>query len=97
MSSCTACFGLGMVVEVIDETLDTLPESQWFTALDLQSGYWQVELVEEDQHKSAFCTPEGLFEIKEMPFGLCNAPATFQSSWILFLLDCSAWSTCWYT
>ena len=43
----------------IDETLDTLSGSQWFTTLDLTSGYWQVELAEEDRQKSAFCTTDG--------------------------------------
>eukprot|EP00731_Ephydatia_muelleri_P033767 Em0037g31a len=62
----------------IDDTLDTLCGSKWFSTLDLLSGYWQVEMSPEDRHKTAFCTPQGLFEFKVMPFGLCNAPATFQ-------------------
>ena len=62
----------------VDDTLDTLSGSKWFSTLDLISGYWQVEVAEEDREKTAFCTPDGLFEFKVMPFGLCNAPATFQ-------------------
>ena len=62
----------------IDDTLDTLSGSQWFSTLDLLSGYWQVEVAEGDREKTAFATQSGLFEFKVMPFGLCNAPATFQ-------------------
>jgi len=46
----------------IDETLDTLSGAQWFSTLDLISGYWQVEVAENDRAKTAFTTHEGLFE-----------------------------------
>ena len=62
----------------VDDSLDTLAGSKWFTTLDLKSGYWQVEVDPEHREKTAFCTQEGLFEFNVMPFGLCNAPATFQ-------------------
>ena len=62
----------------IDSTLDMLHGSQWFSTLDVLSGYWQVELERTDQPKRAFCTTEALFLFKVMPFELCNAPATFQ-------------------
>ncbi|GBN75169.1 Retrovirus-related Pol polyprotein from transposon 297 [Araneus ventricosus] len=62
----------------IDDTLDALNGSQWFSTLDLKSGYWQVEIQLEDKEKTAFTTGQGLWQFKVMPFGLCNAPATFE-------------------
>ena len=67
--------------------------SKWFSTLDLISGYWQVEMSPEDQEKTAFCTPEGLFEFTVMPFGLCNAPATFQRLMDLVLSGLQ-WTEC---
>ena len=61
----------------VDDTLDTLACCKWFTILDLLSGYWQVEVDQKDREKTAFTTPDGLFEFTRMPFGLCNTPATF--------------------
>ena len=62
----------------IEESLDALSGAQLFTTLDLASGYNQVTVAEKDKAKTAFCTPFGLFEFNRMPFGLCNAPGTFQ-------------------
>ena len=62
----------------IDETLDSLQGSQWFSSLNLKSGYWQVEMDEESKPLTAFTVgPLGFYECKRMPFGLTNAPAMF--------------------
>ena len=62
----------------IDESLDHLSGACWFSTLDLCSGFWQVEMEPEDKPKTAFVTNRGLYQFRVMPFGLCNAPATFE-------------------
>ncbi|KAG1946508.1 interleukin-1 receptor accessory protein-like 1-A [Pimephales promelas] len=62
----------------IDDALDYVAGSCWFSSLDLRSGYWQVELAAEARPKTAFTIGQGLWQFKVMPFGLCNAPATFE-------------------
>lgn len=77
----------------IDETLEALGGSRWFSTLDLLTGYWQVKVKEEDRPKTAFSTLDGLFEFKVMPFGLCNAPATFQRLMDMVVAGVK-WSSC---
>ena len=62
----------------IDDSLNSLIGQAWFSTLDLASGYWQVRLSENAKPKTAFATHSGLFQFAVMPFGLCNAPATFE-------------------
>ena len=58
--------------------LETLSGAQWFSSLDLASGFWQVELDPKDREKTTFITRFGTYEFTVMPFKLCNAPAMFQ-------------------
>ena len=62
----------------IDECLDLVSGSSWFSSLDLRCGYWQVPLSPSARPKTAFCTGRGLWQFKVLCFGLCNAPATFE-------------------
>ena len=61
-----------------DDMFDRAARAKFFTAIDLQSGYWQIQIDEESIEKTAFTTGTDLWEFEIMPFGLCNASATFQ-------------------
>ncbi|KAL5575276.1 hypothetical protein UlMin_016975 [Ulmus minor] len=62
----------------IDQMLDRLARRKYYCFLDGYSGYNQIVIAPEDQHKTTFTCPYGMFAFRRMPFGLCNAPATFQ-------------------
>ena len=62
----------------IEDSLNTLGGARIFCSLDLASRYWQVEMDAADREKTAFVTQGGLYEFRVMPFGLVNAPATFE-------------------
>ncbi|UYV77965.1 K02A2.6-like [Cordylochernes scorpioides] len=77
----------------IDDALDRLAGSSYFYTMDLRSGYWQIEVDEKDREKTAFIIPDGLYEFQVMPFGLCNAPATFERV-IDSVLGSLKWNMC---
>ena len=68
-----------------------LAGKQWFSTLDLASGYWQMSLSQEARVKTAFATHSGLFQFRVMPFGLCNALAMFE--WLMDRV-LQRWSRC---
>lgn len=73
----------------IDEIVDEMGKACVFSTLDATSGYYHIELEENDKEKTAFRWKNGLFEFNRMPFGLCNAPATFQRVMDTILRDIS--------
>ena len=77
----------------VDDTLDSLREARYISTLDLRSGYWQVEIDSESRDKTAFITHRGLYEFLVMPFGLSNAPATFQRLMDIVLAGIK-WQSC---
>ena len=62
----------------VDDLIDRIGGAKFITTLDLSKGYWQVPVREQDRPKTAFTSPQGLFQFRVMPFGLQGAPATFQ-------------------
>ena len=69
----------------IDNCLDMLNGSRWFSSCDLRQGYWQTVVEEEDRDKTAFVTWKGEWHFKVLSFGLCNAPSQFAHTMELVL------------
>ena len=62
----------------IEDSLEALSRSKWWSCLDMKSGYWQVDIREKDRRKTAFPIPGGeQWQWRKLAFGLCNAPSTF--------------------
>lgn len=66
------------VLPNLEESFTALNGSRWFSVLDLKSGYYQIEMAEDDKPKTAYLTPLGFWEFNRMPQGVTNAPSTFQ-------------------
>ena len=62
----------------IEDILMALAGSKWYSCLDLKSGFYQVQMHEDDKEKTAFTCPLGFYEFNKLPQGVTNAPATFQ-------------------
>ena len=77
----------------LEDCIDSLGNAKWFSTLDCNCGFWQIKLNEEDREKTAFTSHAGTFQWNSMPFGLCNAPATFQRT-LDILLSGYNWRSC---
>ena len=71
----------------MDECLDFLGDAEYFSTLDANTGFWQIEVAPEDRDKTTFSCHVGMYRFTRMPFGLLNAPATFQRAMDIILSE----------
>ena len=77
----------------MDECIDSLGDAKVFSTLDCNASYWKIPVAEEDKHLTAFTCHTGAWQCVRLPFGLCNAPATFQRAMDMILAGVK-WKTC---
>jgi len=77
----------------MDDCLDSLGDATVFSTLDCNAGYWQIPVAAEDRDKTTFTSHTGLFRFLRLPFGLVNAPASFQRAFVI-ILSGLRWQTC---
>jgi len=77
----------------MEDCLDSLGDAEYFSTLDCNWGFWQIPMAQEDKEKTAFTTHAGTYQYKRMPFGLCNAPASYQRTLDILLMGIK-WSSC---
>jgi hypothetical protein len=77
----------------MDECIDSLGEAAIFTTLDCNSGYWQIPVDPADRDKTTFTSHYGIYRFIRLPFGLRNAPGTFQRA-VDIILSGVKWKTC---
>ena len=75
------------------ECIDSRGDARIFSTLDCNAGYWQIPVAEEDRHHTAFTCHSGAWKFVRLPFGLCNAPSTFQRAMNMILAGVK-WQIC---
>ena len=63
-----------------DQLFDKLAHAKYFSKIDLRTGFYQILIAEQDRHKTAFVTSQGLFEYNVLPMGLCNSPGSLHGA-----------------